>query len=489
MHQPVQFVFKQGFIYGIGNVLTKLSGVILLPLYLKYINETEFGVVTLFETIFQFILILSSWGVKGGFMRWYHEMKSRSGKKELFFTTWMFNFFTSFIAVALVAVLLNIWSETVFRYRVSEEIILYFLAGSFFRLLYDVPFYLMKLEQRAKLQTIWTSLNILLVIGMTVYFLEFREMGLKGIYMAQMLAHGVTFLALIPFILNHIKPKFNVNVLKEMIQYGLPLAISNILTTILTLSDRHIINQYQNLGEVAGYGMAFKIANLVQMVVIASLITAYSNYFFKTLHDKSNMQFYSRFSRLFLILITFGGLGVVLLSPEIMMVISAGSEFFRESIILIPVLIAGLIFSGWRQLLTLPLNKHKKTRLISIILVTCAAINILLNFALVPVYGKMGASVSTLIAQVIGMGWFYAEVKKLESINFQIGKLFLLFMLWVVMVIAGIWTFNLEIPVSWLLKSLIITFMAIAMYLFKIIRKDEINFVLQFIKTGRLHFK
>ncbi|TCO11021.1 lipopolysaccharide biosynthesis protein [Natronoflexus pectinivorans] len=489
MYQPVQFVFKQGIIYGIGNVLTKLSGVILLPLYLKYINETEFGVVTLFETIFQFILILSSWGVKGGFMRWYHEMKGSSGKKELFFTTWMFNFFTSLLAVALVAVLLNVWSESVFRYQLSSDIFLFFLAGSFFRLLYDVPFYLMKLEQRAKLQTFWTSLNILLVIGVTVYFLEFREMGLKGIYLAQMVAHGLTFLALVPFILKHIKPKFNVVVLKEMIQYGLPLAISNILTTILTLSDRHIINQYQNLGEVAGYGMAFKIANLVQMVVIASLITAYSNYFFKTLHEKSSMQFYSRFSRLFLILITFGGLGVVLFSPEIMMVISAGSEFFRESVILIPVLIAGLIFSGWRQLLTLPLNKHKKTRRISVILVVCAGINILLNFVLVPIYGKMGASVSTLIAQAIGMGWFFVEVKKLESIQFQIKKLLLLFGLWVAMVIAGIWTYNLEIPFSWFVKILIVLFMAFAMYLFKIIRKDEINIVLNFIKTGRFQFK
>ena len=420
MQNQNQFVFKQSFIYSIGNTLTKLSGLILIPLYLEYISEEELGVVTLFETIFQLILILSGWGVKGGFTRWYYEMKNREEKNQLFFTTWSFNAITSLISVVFVGVMLFIFGDVIFKYELSFSLLMYFLLGTLIRLLYDVPFYLLKLEQKATQQTIWTSLNLVLLVGFSVYFLEVKEMGLLGIYYAQMWAHLFTLIPLLPLIIKNIKPTFLTKVLKEMIHYGFPLAISSILTTVLTLSDRHIINQYQDLGEVAGYGMAFKIANLVQMVIVASLLTSYSNYFFKTLHSNDSIPYFQKFIKLYTVLLTFGGLGIVLFSPEIMYVVSSGSEFFQASVVLVPVLIAGLIFSGLRQLFTLPLNKHKKTKIISIILIVSAVINIGGNFVLVPYYGKMGASISTLLSQLFSLIWFVYAVKKIENINFSL---------------------------------------------------------------------
>lgn len=482
MQFQTRFVFRQGAIYGVGNVLTKLSGVILIPLYLDYINESEFGIVTLFETIFQFILMLSGLGVKGGFTRWYHEMESKDQKRSLFFTTWSFNAFTSFLSVSAVGLLLLFYSTAIFKYEIPTDLIIYFLIGTFFRILYDVPFYLLKLEQRATSQTWWLALNITLMLGFTFYFLEYKKMGLKGIYLAQMVAHVLTFLALVPLIIKNIQLTFLKGILKQLIHYGFPLAVSNVLTTVLTLSDRHIINQYQNLDEVASYSMAFKVANLVQMIVVASLITSYSNYFFKTMHNRDSMLFFARFTRLFVILITFGGLGIVLFSPEIIYVISSGSPFFQSSVILIPVLMAGLIFSGLRQFLTLPLNKHKKTRRISLILILSAVVNIAGNLILVREYGKMGASVSTVLAQLFGLVWIIVEVKKYETLHLQLVKSFWLIIFWAVLVVIGMQTFVFDLPLGWLFKSLVVlVFMAFMFFMGLITRED--------VQTGLRIFK
>lgn len=472
MQNQTRFVFKQSFIYSIGNTITKLSGVILIPLYLNYINDDEFGVVTLFETIFQFILILSGWGVKGGFTRWYHEMKTRLEKKQLFFTAWSFNFFTSFISVLITGTAIYFFSDVIFQYSIESSTIFYFLSGTFFRLLYDVPFYQLKLEQKAVQQTVWTTLNIVLLLGFTFYFLEVREAGIKGIYQAQMLAHLITLLAMLPMMVANMKPLFLKGILKEMIQYGLPLAISNILTTVLTLSDRHIINQYQNLGEVAGYGMAFKVANLLQMVVVASLITSYSNYFFKTLHNSDSMAFFRKFTNLYIVLLTIGGLGIVLFSPEIVYVVSMGSEFFQASVFLVPILIAGLIFSGLRQLFTLPLNKHKKTRIISFILVLSAVINIAANFLLVPEYGKTGASVSTLFSQLFALLWFIYAVKKLENISFPAVKYLLLVVVWGAICYGAIQLQHLPLLTGWLVKGVVLILFIGVLFLFGFVNKE-----------------
>lgn len=475
MQRQTQFIFKQGFVYSIGNILIKLSGVILIPLYLRFISEEEYGVVTLFETLFQFILILSGFGVKGGFMRWYHDMKGGDEKRKLFFTSWSFNLLTSFSTIALAGVLMFLFSDEIFQYQLEASTILFFLIATFFRLLFDLPFYLLKIEQKALAQTGWLFLNISLLLVTTFYFLEVEKMGVKGIYLAQLVSHTITFICLLPLILKSIIPRFNMPVLKEMLHYGLPLAISNIITTVLTLSDRHIINQYQNLGEVAGYSMGFKVANLIQMVVIASFITGYTNYYFKNLHSEDNQALYQRMLRYFIVVVSLGGIGIVLFSPEIIYIVSMGSEFFQASVPIVPVLMLGLMFAGLRQLFTLPLNKHKKTRRISIILVVSAIVNLGGNFLLIPVIGKMGASVSTVLAQLFAMTWFYIEVKKVESLHFSLFSNVILLLAWSGLVYFGMQFFHLPLLVGWGVKlGLVIAFIA-SLFMTGHISKEELR--------------
>lgn len=475
MQSQTRFIFRQGIIYGIGNVVVKLSGVILIPLYLRYINEEEFGVVALFETIFQFILILSGFGSRGGFMRWYHEMKNAREKKQLFYTTFTFNFMTTLFSVVAVGVVLLFYSQQIFQYSISSSILLFFLVGTFFRLLMELPYYLLKIEQKAVAQTWWVFLNVVLLIGTTFYFMEVRQMGLKGIYLGQMVAHTITFLGLLPLIIRYSVPHFNVAVLKEMLHYGFPLAVSNILTTVLTLSDRHIINQYQNLSEVAGYSMGFKVSNLLQMVVVSAFITGYSNYYFKTMHEQGSLLFYEKILRYFMVLIALGGLGVVLFSPEIIYVVSMGREFFQSSVIIVPVLMIGMLFSGLRQMFMLPLNKHKRTRRISLILVLSAVINIAGNFLVVPVMGKMGASVSTVVAQLFAVVWFYVEVRRVEPLRFPVGKNFILLIIWTALAFGGMQCFNWYLPLAWGMKLLLVLLFCLSFFLTGHIHKEEIR--------------
>ena len=475
MQSQTRFIFRQGIIYGIGNVVVKLSGVILIPLYLRYINEEEFGVVALFETIFQFILILSGFGARGGFVRWYHEMKNGREKKKLFYTTFTFNLGTTLFSVFTIGLVLFFYSSQIFQYSISSSILLYFLVGTFSRLMMELPYYLLKIEQKAVAQTWWVFLNVVLLIGTTFYFMEVKRMGLKGIYLGQMVAHTITFLSLLPLIIRHSIPKFNTGVLKEMLHYGFPLAVSNILTTVLTLSDRHIINQYQNLGEVAGYSMGFKVSNLLQMVVVSAFITGYSNYYFKSMHEKGSLLFYEKILRYFMVLISLGGLGVVLFSPEIIYIVSMGREFFQSSVIIVPVLMIGMLFSGLRQMFMLPLNKHKRTRRISLILVLSAVINIGGNFLLVPVFGKMGASVSTVAAQLFAVGWFYMEVRKMEPLRFSVGRNLTLLIIWTILAFCGMQCFDWYLPLAWGMKILLVLLFILSFFLTGHIHKDEIK--------------
>jgi O-antigen/teichoic acid export membrane protein len=137
---------------------------------------------------------------------------------------------------------------------------------------------------------------------------------------------------------------------------------------------------------------------------------------------------------------------------------------------------------GLRQLFTLPLNKHKKTRVISIILILSAVINITGNFILVPQYGKMGASVATLFSQLFALVWFVYAVKKIESISFSLTRHLFMMLFWAGICYAGMQFFYLPLLTGWLVKSLFLILFVAVLFAFGLIQKDIITVVQKMMK-------
>ena len=49
MLDNIKYTFKHTVIYSLGNIATKLIGIILLPLYTRHITVTEYGVLGILE--------------------------------------------------------------------------------------------------------------------------------------------------------------------------------------------------------------------------------------------------------------------------------------------------------------------------------------------------------------------------------------------------------------------------------------------------------
>ncbi len=475
MVTQTQFILKQSFIYGIGNSLAKLSGVLLLPLYIVFTTTEEFGLIALFETIYQFILVLSGWGAKSGFSRFYYTMKGEDEKRSLFFTIFLFTVVTSFAAVLICMALLTTWSNEIFHYDVNNRVMVFFSISTLSRLLFDVPYILLRLQQKATAQTAHQSGNILFTIALTFALLKFAGMGFEGIFLAQMIANMMTLLLIIPVIIRNTRLHIEWNVLKQSIHYGYPLAISNILTIALTLSDRHILNQYQSLDEVGSYSMAYKISSVIQMIVIASFITSYTFYYYKSLESTDNNKVHIKIFRYFVLVISIIGLGLVAFRREAVEIISLGRDTYMSSLPLIPILIAGLFFSGIRQIFILPLTKLKKTSLISLLSVGIAVVNISLNLLFIPSYGKLAASYTSAVSQLVGCLAFYIALRHYNERDYSISvvaKCFIAFVLFTLAVMS--------LPdYGWLINSLIggsvvILFIA-TLFALKLIAIDELK--------------
>jgi O-antigen/teichoic acid export membrane protein len=415
---------KNSFLYSIGNMAGKLSGVILLPLYTKFLPVEEYGLLALLEVSYLFILAISGFGVKSALIRYYWDKDLKGREGSLFYTSYLFNIVVTLVTIFIGYLLIRNFSAAMFGVELSNRLILAFTFASLVRLLADTPMLLLKIQQKAFRQTSIQLVILVITVGLTVYLIGSRGMGIEAVFIAQLIANAVALILLSQTIIRNIQFRFDMPLLRELLHFGIPLFLSGLLSIVLVLSDRFILNAFGTLENVGNFSLAYKISNIIQVVFVISFMNAYQHIFYKQMSEENAGRFYTKTMTYFVLVIVFVSIGLVLFSKETIKVLSMGNPDYWNSYTLVPILVIGVVFGGIRQILILPLSRLKMTRIISIVSISAAVMNFVLNLILIPFLSSVGAAVSTAVTQILASIWFYYLVRKHDTIQYELGKIF-----------------------------------------------------------------
>ncbi|MCW3787144.1 lipopolysaccharide biosynthesis protein [Plebeiibacterium sediminum] len=409
----------QSFFYSLGNFAGKFSGVLLLPIYSLYLPVEVFGLYALFEVIFQVFQVFSGLGIKLGLTRWYWDEESTKDKKSLFFTTYLFNLVVCILFSYLLFISFDFLSEYYFKTQINSNFIILFISGNLIKLFSEVPMLLLRVQHKAKQHSVVQIAQLLSFVLFVFIFLAFFHQGIEGIFWANILSGAIQFILVIPVIIRNTKFKFEYKILIEMLVYGFPVALGNMVNITFNFTDKYFLNRFSNLKVVGTFTLAHKLSNIVNLLIVNSFMNAYMHNYFKGIHDENNDRFYSRSFTYFLLAITFFSLLLIVFIDEAIFVFSANNKDYSQSAVIVPVLTIGLIFGGIRQILTLPINKIKKTRIIGVLSILSGVLNVYLNYILIPEYNALGAAYATGVVQVFSSVVLLVFVLRNVNIPFE----------------------------------------------------------------------
>jgi len=191
--------------------------------------------------------------------------------------------------------------------------------------------------------------------------------------------------------------------MKTLLGFGFPLVFSMFGWLIINSSDRYFLAYFHDLAEVGTYALGFKIGLIAQMAVVTPFQLAWGPYMF-SMHKSLKDNAKTSFSQIFTYLLTafcFIGLGVYLFSGTLIEIFGSGK--YPEATKVVPYVLFAYLFTGIYYWAANFLHLKNKTSLISLIVFGMAAINLLLNWLLIPTLGWRGAAWATLIS-VSGTG-------------------------------------------------------------------------------------
>lgn len=194
--------------------------------------------------------------------------------------------------------------------------------------------------------------------------------------------------------------------LRELVQYGLPLGATFVFTCVISASDRYLIAWLINEKAVglysAGYDLAqFSLGVLMMLVNLAAypiIVNALEQEGIEAARNQLKRQ-----GLLLLAIAAPAAVGFIVLAENISAVL-LGNEFHTSAAVILPWIAFAALVGGIKAYyfdLAFQLGKHTMGQVRVVIM--ASMVNVVLNLVWIPSYGLLGAAWATLAAYTVGL--------------------------------------------------------------------------------------
>lgn len=390
------------------------NGILFLitPLYTRILTDSQYGVFSVYQSwqqIFSIIAVLSlDRCITVGFMKFQDERKEFLSSVQALMT----------LLVLIFTILVCVCSTT------FEQIIdlhIYIIITMLIVALMNNTLANWSWFQRYNYSykkltiiTVFSTAIMQIIAVLSILFLPIDNKGealVMSMSVVRLLLYGLIYISV--FIKGKViyKKKY----WKFALGYSVAVVPHALAQIILNSSDRIMIDKMCGRENAAYYGVTYTAA-MVLNIILMSVSSAIQPWFFEKIKQKDFNSINKQTNRL-LLLSACLSVGVSFFAPEILSIMAPSS--YRAALWVFPSVAASVFFNSMYLYFANFESYYEKPFYFSIATATGAAINIILNYFLIPKFGFVIAGYTTLVCYMIFAIMHYVFMRKIcvEKLN------------------------------------------------------------------------
>ncbi|MBI2416667.1 MAG: polysaccharide biosynthesis C-terminal domain-containing protein, partial [Ignavibacteriales bacterium] len=261
--------------------------------------------------------------------------------------------------------------------------------------------YLLMTQEKSHHTVALSATGAFINLLLNVLFVGYLKYGIFGIILAQLISNIFLFLVAIKFIAYKIVVGIDLQLLRRIILFSLPLFWANLFTAGNNIADRFILNGLMSTGEVGLYSFSYRIAMIMGIFTMA-FASAWNPRAIRLFNEKDfagsfgfTLNKLVALGMVLIISVTFfigilfdlQAFGITLLNPA-----------YKSGLVIIIPVMFGYLFKGLASFYSLYPQASGKSYHILVSDLIALVVNLGLNFLLIPHLGILGAGIATLCA-------------------------------------------------------------------------------------------
>ena len=389
-------------VYGLGGVANQALAILLVPIYARELGTEGYGTVALLTTTLSTATLIATLALPQAFFRAYlREADDDVERRAVLRTTLGLRLVTSVAALAIMLLLAVPLGELILGTATAWPLMALIGVVVLFDTLNVVPLSFLRAERRpgpyALLSFSRAVLGSILIIG----FVVAAGLGPLGVVLGSAMAAVVAAMAGTILLARGGRLKLGLDgtLARRMLAFGLPLVPAALAGWALNLSDRYLVNAFEGRDAVGIYSAGYTVGLAINALAIAPFSLAWGAAYWEIAKRDDAPAVISRVLTGFAALACFAALGISALATDAFRILLTPG--FEDGRFVTPFSAFAFVAYGLFTVLTTGINLAGRTGRLPLIMGAAAAANFVLNLALIPALGYLGAAVSTLLGYAL----------------------------------------------------------------------------------------
>jgi len=396
MLEEIRKLLKHASIYGVGNVLGKVVGFIMIPFYTHYLMPADYGTLELLDLSLTLVtLVLTMW-LNAAVVRHYNDFDTERDRNEAVSTVLIVAFIISVLVTicglrfsrSLASIILN-------RPDLHNYVELEAWSFSLSTVTIVCMSYL-RARQRSAVVVITGLVSLSISLLLNIYFIAVRHDGAVGVLYSSLISSGVVVIPLIVYTIGNVGFSLSYSKFKGIIAFGAPLIVTSVASFAVNFSDRFFLRRFGSLATVGVYALGYKFGFMLSLLVVQPFDTIWQARIYEISKRNESGRLFSRLFEYYFLLVVTAALALSVVIRDVIALIASAN--FQDAYKVVPVVALAYVFQGMNRFVLAGSYIAKRTMWLAPVGLGTAAVNVGLNLLLIPRYGMMGAAWSTAVS-------------------------------------------------------------------------------------------
>ncbi|MGC9337895.1 MAG: oligosaccharide flippase family protein [Candidatus Cloacimonadia bacterium] len=480
--KETKLLAKHTTIYGLGIFFNKIVAFLLLPVYTRFLTPHDYGIKELVGISTEVVGLLVSVAISASIFRFYFEYDDEKERNEVISS--------AIIVLGIIGIIIlspfAIFSNYLARYILDAEKLYYFFWISFVSMWFqsqnDIAFNYLKARQKSLLFVTISLCRMILAISLNIYFIVVMGIGVLGILISTLIVALLTSLFVTIPILFKIGMHVSFEKIIEMLKFGLPSIPAQAGAFVVHLSDRFFIKGYCSIADAGLYSLGYRFGAIPANFIADPFNQIWQPRRFELYKQTGSEEMFGRIFTYFLCVILFAGLGVSVLTKDVLMIIA--DEKFWSAYKIVPIIVVATTIFTFASHFNMGILIYKKTKYLAYINGSNAFVVIVLNFLLIPSFGVYGAAVATLIAFIYKVSLTYFYSSKYYKIHFEFLRIFKIFLATLILYTGTVFIDSGSTYINFIVKTCIVLLFPIILYFLRFYSENEKDMISGYLRPG-----
>lgn len=409
---------------------------LLVAVHTEVMLPEIYGGVSLLFAWLAIFNVLLAYGMETAFFRFFNTEKD----KDLVISTALISVLVSSLLFLLAAFLFK--SQLTRLFDISGELTTYVIIILVIDALTIVPFALLRAKERPILYSVIKVLSVALNFGLNIFFLSSlpklakangdsywatlyqQDFQIEYVFIANVIGSLLALLLVSGRYFEN-SYRFDSNLLKKMLNYGLPIMIAGIAFTINEVFDRILLDKLlpEDLArsEIGKYSACYKLAVFMTLFGTAFRLGV-EPFFFSHANTENPKKTYAQITKYFVML---GGIIFlsVLVFADPLKELLVRDEAYWDALQVVPIILLAAFCLGIYHNLSVWYKITDNTKYGAYISSVGAVLTLAINYIFIPKIGYMASAWATLAAYSTMMVLSYYFGKKYYPVPYNLRKI------------------------------------------------------------------